>query len=539
MFVIATAGVPIAVSKMVAERQARRQFAESGKIFRTALVSLGFVGFLGSAFLMIFAQNLANFLGSPDSAFAIIMIAPAIFFVSLVSVFRGYFQGAQNMYPTAMSEIVESLTRLVVGLIFAMFIMKMSVDSNLGSGINLWRRIVGNEASKLNFAAGGAILGATCGTFFALITLTTTYLFTKKSKLSIIGAHILQTREILRELFAIAIPVTIGASVSSLTSVVDLATIMNGLVKNPVVLDRYGALFAEGSRFCETVVARVTNGALFAKEILAAKANFLYGMYSGYAIPLFNVPLTIVVALAMCVVPAISGEIAKKNHIGAQKLTESALRITMLFSAPCAFGMMTLARPILAMIFMGDADAASLLRKLSMSIIFVSLVSVSNAILQGLGNLYVPVVNMLIGGIIKVTMNYYFIPVYGIDAAPISTCICYSIIAILNLHFIFKNAKIHMKISDFLTPIASAGVMAFLSKIVFIKIQQFGIMRGQKIFSFDVTLIFSLSAAIFASAIIYILLVFLAGGIRREDVEMLPFGKKIANIFIKSKLLKN
>ena len=523
MFIIATAGFPIAVSKMVAESIARGREKEADKIFRSARLLLGIIGITGSLVLFFFSEQLAGILNNQSAALSIKAISPAVFLVALVSAYRGYFQGKQNMYPTAFSEVIEATAKLLVGILFAVYFMRMDIDPSLSALIDFQTKTVVSKSARTIFAAAGAIFGVTVGTLCSLILMMTVSAFSKKERSAIGIREEKSTSRILKELVMISIPITIGASVSSLTSLVDLATIMNRLVVNPEVFNRYGYLFDYGTEFFRDI----TQDGLNAAQILEKKANMLYGMYTGQAQTMFNLPLTIVVALGMSIVPAISSQVAANRLDDAKKTTESALRLTMLFALPCAIGMSVLSKEILALLY-SDSDAYLLLQKLSIAVIFVAVVSVTNSILQAYGKVYYPVVNMLIGGFVKVVLNYNMIPVKGIDGAPVATNVCYGIIAVLNLICIIRFVKIKFSIGDlFLRPGAAAVVMgaaAVLLSDFFTKL----IGEGR----------ISTLAAISGAGILYVILIFVFGAVKEDDILNMPKGKKVASLLKKARLMR-
>lgn len=515
MFIIATAGFPIAVSKMVAESIARGDEYDARRIFQTATFLLGVIGLIGSTVLYVFADKLAAFLGNPDSAMGIRVIAPGVFFISLVSAYRGYFQGKQNMYPTAGSEVVEASAKLIIGIVAAMAFMNVAINiPGTSSGFS--------SHSRTMYSATGAIFGVTSGTFLALVLMLIIFSCKEKRIRPVSGQSIRTRSDILKNLIKIAIPITIGASVSSLTSLVDLATIMNRLVINPDVFGSYSHLFAEGTEFFGKAMEEGWQGI----TLLQKKANSLYGVYTGQAQTMFNLPLTIVVGISMSIVPAISTALAERKQEQAQSMTSSVLRITMLFALPCAMGFFVLSSPILRLLY-SDANAGYLLQKLAFAVPFVALVSVSNSVLQSYGKVYYPVINMLIGGIVKVFMNYTLIPVWGIDAAPIATAACYGIIAVLNLVCIVRMLKAKINIIDLvIKPLCAALVMGAVVSVVYNALSN--LLPGSKL----VTI-----AAIGVGVVVYAVAVILVKALKRDDVLNLPKGEKIAGLLEKYKLL--
>ena len=522
MFIIATAGFPIAVSKMVAESIAKNDEYDARRIFETALILLGIVGLVGSTVLYFFADKLAGFLGNPSSAPAIRVIAPAVFFVSLVSAYRGYFQGKQNMYPTAGSEVTEALAKLLLGIVAASLFINMTVNPALTEDFDFFGKQIRSTDAKIIYSATGAIFGVTSGTLLALILMMIVFSCKEKRVRPVLGQRIRSRADILKSLIAIAIPITVGASVSSLTSLVDLATIMNRLVVNPDVFENYSHLFAEGTEFARSAMEENWEGLI----LLQKKANSLYGMYTGQAQTMFNLPLTIIVALSMSIVPAISTALAERKLGDAQEETASVLRITMLFALPCAMGFFVLSEPILRLLYT-DANASFLLQKLAIAVPFVALVSVSNSILQAYGKVYYPVINMLVGGVVKVAMNYTLIPLWGVDAAPVATTVCYGIIAALNLFCIMRILKVRLNFLYMIVkPLIAALIMGAAVVLVYGWLEN--LMPASKL----VTI-----AAIGAGVAVYGIAVLLVKGLKKEDVLNLPKGDKIAKILEKYKLI--
>ncbi len=425
------------------------------------------------------------------------------------------------MYPTAASEVVEASAKLGVGIVLALLFMRfMTVDEGISSAVDFAQMKIKSLNTQTIYAAAGANFGVTSGTILAFFLLGTIYIVhRRRNKLPQVGAPTRSRGAILKELVLIAIPITIGASVSSLTSLIDMSTIANRLVINPSVFDSYAFMFGEGTSFA----AKVVQEGLSEAEQLTLKATNLYGMYTNKALTIFNLPLTLVTSLGISVVPAISSALAVKNRQNAARLTDSVIRIAILFALPCAFGVSILSSEILSFLF-GTTDAHIVLSELAIAIIWVSVVSVTNAILQAYGKVYHPVFHMLIGGAAKVLINWFFIPVLGIDGAPIATNVCYFIIAVLNLISIVRIAGIKIKLLDYVVkPLAAALIMGAAAYLLF-SVLPLGRLN---------TLI-----EIAVSAIVYCVAIFAVRAIREEDVLHLPKGEKLVKILKKLKLIR-
>ncbi len=526
MFIVATAGFPIAISKMVAESLAQNKEQEAKRIFRTSLTFLAIIGLVGTLILYLFPNALENLVAVPGASLGITAISPAVFFVAMASVYRGYFQGRQNMYPTATSEVIEALAKLLVGYFLAAYFMKMPINEGLSSAIDWAEKQAQSSYIRTVFASAGAISGVTVGTMLSFLLMTVIYLCYKKKKTPVsVGQDAIRSRKtILKELVLIAIPITIGASVSSLTTLIDMGTITRRLVIRPEVLARYSFMFEEGTAFAQKVLEEGWSGL----ELYQQQAATLYGMYTGKALTMFNLPLTLVVALGMSVVPAISASLAKKELSSARSITESAIRIAVLFAAPCALGMSVLSKEVLYVLF-EDTNAASVLGILSIAIIPVAIVSVTNSILQAYGKVFYPVINMIIGGGCKVLFNFFLIPYLGIDGAPLGTFLCYLVIAVLNLSQIVKHAGIRFSWNSFLLrPLLAAIIMGAVGFVFATFVTPTEILTNDGINIWIRRLL--IAGEIGVSAVIYFIAAFLVKAIRREDVLMLPKGEKIANL---------
>ncbi len=479
LFVIATAGLPVAVSKMVSGASSLSNYKEVKRIFSIAYIIFLVIGLSGSCVLFFGADSLAATTKYLDSNIAIKAIAPAILFVSLMSVYRGFFQGMSDMLPTAVSEVVEAFAKLVIGFAAAYFLI----------------------SKGLPVASAGAISGVTLGTLLSFIILMAIHFARKK--------HIYENialspqprsyKSLIGELVKIAVPVTISASVFTLTNMIDYIMIGRNLTKIAEFLH-------------DTPVA-------------------LYGMYTGKAVVLYNFPPTLVMSLCMALVPAISRSFAAGDRDTVRITTTQSLRTTVLFSVPCCVGLGVLATPILNLLF-GTNDAATLLTLISPAVLFVSLVLVSNAILQATGHVNIPVINIAFGGIAKVIVNNLLVsnPAININGAPIGTDLCYFIYMLLNLIYVCKITKAEINFAFWAKPIISGIVMAAAAFFVY------GLVAPLAVSKIGIIIALAISGGI--SVICYLLTLLAIGGITRKDIKILPKGDLIAGILTKMKLMK-
>ncbi|MBE7025192.1 MAG: polysaccharide biosynthesis protein [Ruminococcaceae bacterium] len=473
MFVLATAGLPVAVSKMVSESRALGRNAEVRRILKVSLLFLFVLGLVGTGILFLGADRLSLLIGNPKAAIGIRAIAPAMLFVALMSGFRGFFQGQQDMVPTAISEVAEALGKLIFGYALAYLFLSLGVE----------------------IGAAGAVAGVSCGAALGLLSLLVLFLVKKRKLLpASADAECASGGTLFKKLITIAIPITIGASVFSLTSVIDMAMIKHNLV-----------------------------AAGFSTE----EAVRLWGSYSGYAVPIFNMPPTLLTAVSISLVPAIASAFVSGNRAHARGSAESAIRITTLFALPCSAGISLLATPILSLIY-NNTNASSMLTILGWAIVFVSLVQITNATLQSVGKVFVPVIHMVIGGIVKILINYFLVsnPTININGAPVGTIVCYALILALNLIAIKKVMGVSYALGDMLlrplfSTVIMGGVVLFLYRLT----GGFG-------------RLIPVVVSIAGGAIAYAVVLFAVRGIREEDVRLLPKGEKLARILKRAKLLR-
>ncbi len=468
MFVISTAGLPVAISRMVSASTARGCYRETEKIFSVATLFMLVVGLLGTCILFFGADVFAALLNADaagmNAARSIRALSPSIFFVALMSAWRGYTQGYGNMVPTAVSEIAEALGKLCIGLVLASVLVPVSLE----------------------YGAAGAIGGVSCGAMLGFLSILLTGHRVRKNARKLAKADAGPSRrgaELFRELLKTAIPITLGASVFTLTSLIDTAMIFHLL---------------EGLGFSE-------------------KQYYSLSGYLGRAVTMFNLPPTVVAALAVSVVPALAAALAVGDRKTADRTATSALRITVLISVPCALGLSALAQPILTFVY-NDGNHAFLLNVMGIAVAFVTIVQVSNAILQAYGRVWKPVVFMAIGAAVKVIVNFLLvrIPSVHIYGAPIGTLLCYMTVMILNLIEIRRISGVRYKADTMLfKPLFSGVVMGTAAYGVYYMLDG---LLGESL---------ALVGAIGIGAVLYFAVLFLLRGVLAEDIALLPKGEWI------------
>jgi len=481
---ISTSGFPTAIAKITSEKRALQDYRGAHRVFKVSFVGFLLAGILTSLVFFLGADIIVEKLGNNNAYYSMIAMSPALFFVPIMSAFRGYFQGRQVMTPTAISQLVEQVFRVVVGLLLAYLF--------LGKG--------------LPQAAGGASFGASAGAIAGTIVIIFVYARERK-KISeeikqSVNYEIESISAIVKRILSIAIPITIGASIVPIMSTIDTTLIMNRL---------------QVIGYSES------------------QASDLYGQLTGNAQTLINFPQVLSVAIAVSLVPAISNAFAKRSYSEVRNLTASGVRVTLLIGLPAALGLFVLATPIIELLYYSydaatQASVGTILRILSLGLIFLTLVQSLTAILQGLGKPLIPVRNLAIGAVIKVILTYNLtaIPEINIKGAALSTGVTYLIAAILNFIEVKKHTKVNFKIKDvFMKPIISTALMTLVVWAIYTYTKSF---LGNTL----VTLI-----AISVGVIVYGLSLLLTGAIVSRDFELIPGGNKLASKLKAIGLLRN
>ncbi len=472
LLVISSSGLPTAISKMVSERVTLGDYRGAHRVFTTAMQILCCIGLLTSILMFFGSDYIARLHMLPEAAYCFKALAPALFFVALMCAYRGYMQGMQQMVPTAISQVVEQVGKLAVGLTLAFMLLDAGPE----------------------YAAMGALIGVTVSELLALLYVMLSY----RRRWPKIRARL--ERSVRREaepvaarLIAIALPITIGASISPLASVVDSALIIRILLKLG-----------------------------YAKET----AQTAFSLMRTNVATLTNMPGVLTMALAMSLVPAISAFSAKRDHAGVQDTARLGLKLALIIGLPCAVGLFVLASPILAMLYPNLTEgeltlAVDLMHTSSIGVIFLSLVQSMTGVIQGMGKPNVPVFNLFIGFVLKVAslLALMNIPQINIQGAAVSTVVCYAFAGIADTIYVIRRAKLRLGLVDvLLKPVLSSGVMGFVVFMIYSFMQE---MEHQVL-----PTLAAVAVGVFAYGVMAIYFRFFS----REELAYIPGGQRIRKL---------
>ncbi len=544
---ISTAGLPVAVSKLVSEANAQ---GRRNQVRRTFLLSLTLFLALGAiSFLVMFfkADMLAGMMHDTKAAAGIKALAPAVVCVGCLAALRGYSQGHLNMTPTSISQIIEALCKLVIGLSLAWWLV--------------------SKGQPPEAAAAGAIVGVTVGTMAALVYMTLSYLLGRLRESSWSRDVPDAPGTILRDILAIAIPITLSSSMVGIVTVID-SSLVQGQLQRVLLEDPSSwALYAGFVDFAplesaiaawkETLAAgaSATMSALTGqveRELAAGTAQSaaqtlhttlesigrsLYGNYGG-ALNIYNLPISLMAAITASVIPAVSGALTRRDRRGAAQVSGSALRITALLVCPMGVGLFVMGRPIMQLLYpaLENDVAGPLLSTLGLATVFVCMMMVCNSILQAYGFVNLPVLVMLLGGGLKIFANYHVVamPTVGIFGAPVGNILCFSLCLLLDLLLISRVIPRRPRYSQvFLKPLVAAAAMGAAAWAVYgLAIKVLGSVPeggGAVVVSRTGGAIATLGA-IGVAGVIYLTLIIALRAITREDLSLMPKGAAITRL---------
>ena len=486
LLTVSTAGLPVAVSKLVSEANALNRRNQVRRTFRLALVlflTLGLISFL----VMFFrADALAGMMNDSKAAAGIRALAPAVVCVGCLAALRGYSQGHSNMAPTSVSQIIEALCKLVVGLGLAFWLVKQGKDPDV--------------------AAAGAITGVTVGTVVALIYMVLDF-FLSRGREDTHGTDRPDSAgSILANILKIAVPITLSSSMVGIVTVID-SSLVQGQLQS-------------------------------ALNLTEKASRTLYGNYSG-ALNIYNLPTSLMAAITASVIPAVSAALARRDRRGAARITGSALRITALLSFPMGVGLFVLGTPIIRLLFpsLNVEVAGPLLSTLGIATPFVCMVLVCNSVLQAHGFINLPVIVMVLGGIVKIVNNYNLVGAIGIAGAPVGNILCFGLALVLDLVVITRVIPNRPRLLPiFAKPAVASAVMGGAAWAVYGLLSR--ILSSEQVDQAGQTVravsrignAAGIFLAIAVAGVVYLVLVIALRAISRDDLALMPKGDKLARL---------
>lgn len=487
LLILATAGFPIAISKIVSERVAIGDYLGARKSFRIASFVLGILGVLFFLLLYFGAPLIAQLMGDEHLTLPLRAVAWSLPLVPVVAIMRGFFQGHQNMVPTGVSQVIEQFIRVIFILVAAYWMMSAYQDAYL--------------------AGAGAVFAAFPGALGAVLVLL--YYWRKHSGSDTWKASSTQkqrvpaltNKAIFRSLIYYALPICLGALVLPLVPLVDSVTVVNMMLWSGV----------------EEEAAKLLKGAFDRGQPLVQFGTFF------------------ATSLSLALVPAISEAVAQKQHQTIANRTDVAIRLTLLLGLPATFGLTLLAEPINIMLY-GDTSGTEALAIQAFTIIFATLGIATSGILQGLGQVMLPARHLSYGVLVKLILNIALIPFMGISGAALATVCAYVVAMAFNMLAIVKHTSVVISIRQMVVkPLIAVGIMSVV--VLLVEWIVAAIVGSSGISTRLLHTIVGISA-VAAGGITYAIALLLVGGITSSDLRFLPKGQRITALLQKAKLLR-
>lgn len=482
--IIATAGLPVALSVLISSALAKGEREACIRIWRSSLLVFLLIGTVGSGVMCLFARQFCTWIKSESAYLCILSISPTVFFICVSSAVRGFFQGHQKMLPTAVSQIIEAVGKLVFGLLLAHLALER-----------------GESTEKIAAAAGwGLTISTALSTAYLLVEKWRWNVREKESRIKKSEKGESQAyRQTWRSLAKLAVPMTLGASLVSFTKLADMTMILRRL--QSIGYSEVGA-------------------------------NEAFGSYTTLALSVFTLLPTLLNSIALPLVPLLSAAIASGDREKEGQMIETSYRLTAFFAIPASLGISAFARPVLRLLFSNEPEAvetaAPLLSLLGASVFLSCMITATNSVLHAYKEVNRPIVSMLVGAGVKIVSAYFLIgnPSVALLGAPISTFLCNAAVVLLNFYFT-SSLGAEVRVSDlFLRPLFIAGAGVGISFGVYTWLER----------CFGESSLHTLSCILLA-IVLYCLLGLLFGAFKREDIAALPLGGRLCSVLEKCKLI--
>lgn len=482
LFVIATAGFPVAISRMVSARIAEGDFINAHKSYKLAMKVSWALGIVSFVVMYFGAGAIAGFYKNPGSEASMKAISAALLFTPLVASMRGYYQGRQDMKPTGITEVIEQMVRVAAGLTLAYMFYKTSLVR----------------------AAAGATFGASAGIIAAYAAMMIIYARDRRTRSGLFEKSVKRDetdKTRLKELLAFLIPITIGSAVMPIMFNIDAAIIPRRLLESG--FDR-------------------------------VMTDKLYGLMGGFCDPIINLPNIFIDAICISLMPAVTTAYTLKIKKDMDDHIKTGLKTMMIITYPCAIGLIVLAKPILTMLFYRKYDEAVMavpaLQILAVSIITLAIMRTFSTSLQGIGKMMLPVWNLMIGAVVKAIVSYILlgIPEVNINGAAFGSVIAYVTAGILNYRALKKYTNVSLDVSSiFIKPLGAALIMGAAALLSY-----------KALFMVTSSNSISTMVSIMFAAAVYFVAAFRTGAVTKEEIELIPKGELLYRLAVKLKVAK-
>lgn len=529
LFALATAGFPIAVSRLIAESIAQKRYKDVAVIHKTSkpfFIGMGTVCFglmVGISFVYV------QIIKSPYSIYSMMTLAPSIFIGCLVAIYRGYYEGQRNMFPTAVSEVLEAIGKVFIGLSLAYIVMNMGMNEFAASGTVFGQSFATEYDAMytlLAYSVASAIAGISLGSLIAFLFLRIYY---SKRKFSVPQEYLENSvdartrRETFNRLLKTAIPIGLSAIVLNLSGSIDTLVVQNVLYHTAQV-NRDGLLAQFDASQIESMLP------LHPTESNPITVHtYLMGAFS-YALTIMQLVTSITQAFGTSALPNVTAAYAKGDKTELKKSIETVLKLTMLFTLPMGLGLFAIPYPIISLLYKGYSAyiGSHVLRVMGLSCIVVATSTPICSMLQGVGRITTPLILTASAMVIKILTNYLFVSNVNLNitGAAVGSLVAFTYVCVAGMYILIRRAKVMPNFfNTMLKPLISASLCAVTAYFSY------------KLFSGFLGGAVSTILAVICAGIVYVAALLLLRTFTEAEVNMLPKGKNLVTILAKLHLL--
>lgn len=514
IFSLATAGVPVAVSRIISEDIANGEYRDAEITFKTAKKTAIITGIVGTLIfsLVSYPFVLLTCGGNLKMMLPVLSVIPCFGFSMVTAVYRGYFEGQRNMVPTAVSGIIEASGKLVFGLLLSLAVLSLRGDRTM---------------KTLIYSASAALIGITLSTAVGMV-----YLIVKCKKnrdisnFQPLDLSVSEEREAFKKILVVALPVVLCSLLTNVTSLIDVMTVKNQLTR---------AISADKAYFLSKYSALIEKNILSDPNFTVADLpTALYGCHRSYAYSVYNLVPVLTSSFGIGLIPILSSAWAKGNKKEIKQNIETMIKTVSLLSMAAGMGILSLSKPILTLLYPDNtvavAVAAKNLKILGVAAVFSGICVPMFNMLQAIGKQNIPLYNILIGAGLKFLLNYTLVsnPKVNIVGVPIGTAVCYMYVAISDFLCLIKYSDVRLNLKNtVLKPFVSAVACGVTAKVSYV-------LLGKIINSNSALTVISM---LFAVAV-FVLSVILLRTIDKNDVISFPQSEKIVKTLEKIRIIR-
>ncbi len=531
IFTIASAGFPIALSRMVSEYVSKQRYKDVRRLHKISIPFFVTTGAVCCLLMIALSGAFSKMIGNSAVQLPVIALSPIVFFGCLMSIYRGYFEGMRYMVPTAISEIIESAGKLLVGFSLA-FAVNFFATAEYNESGTVFGKLMADETMFNNtlasYTVSAAFIGISFGSFCAFLFLMIKYKLTKggitKQQLED-SPEAKAKKELFKKLALTAIPIGLGSFVMSIASTIDSILVQNRIVN--IMESGNGAILQEMYSFLKPEQFQLNASGEYSIQV------YLFGCY-GYALTFLMLVTAVTQAFGQSAMPALTSAWTVKDKALIKKNINTILKVTLLVTLPAGIGLSVLAQPLLTLLF-GVRDeviiATTVLQVMGISSIFIATSTPICSMLQAIGRVDMPLKLYTVGMIIKIVINYVLvgIPYINIPGAAVGSLVAYIFVSVVGIYIIAKETGV---VPDFnkilIKPLISAiccGIAAFGCNYL---ISNYIMAPGR----------FTVIPSVIVAVLVYVVALLLFKGITYEDLQEIPGGNKIGKILAKYKLLR-